>query len=153
MTTGLTGGCACGNVRYECSERPLVQMICHCRDCQRASGSAFAASLVVPSDRLQLFETSLRFFEMNAESGNTKQGGFCKDCGSPILAKLPGAPLVTFLTASSLDEPSDFSPALEVWVSRAQPWQRLHADTLKFDKNPSREAMWAPIKAYFASRT
>ena len=49
MTAEIHGGCACSASRYTCSERPLVQMICHCRDCQRASGSAFAACLDDPA--------------------------------------------------------------------------------------------------------
>ncbi|MGO9430932.1 GFA family protein [Rhodoblastus sp.] len=52
MPTSLKGGCLCGRIRYECGEQPIVQMICHCRDCQRASGSAYASLLIVPRDRL-----------------------------------------------------------------------------------------------------
>lgn len=153
MTAKLNGGCACGKVRYSCAEKPLVQMICHCRDCQRSSGSAYAAAVIVPSDRLTLMGSHPHFYETTAASGNPKQAGFCDACGSPVLTRLPRAPMVTFLTVSSLDEPSNFSPGIEVWVSRAQPWQSLRPETLKFDENPSREAMWAPIKAYFTGRT
>lgn len=48
----LTGGCACGAIRYKCSEKPIVELICHCRDCQRASGGAISAVMLVASDRL-----------------------------------------------------------------------------------------------------
>ena len=44
----LTGGCMCGVVRYECSAEPIVTANCHCRDCQRASGSAFISGFIVP---------------------------------------------------------------------------------------------------------
>jgi hypothetical protein len=37
MNNVFSGGCACGRVRYECIEPPIVELICHCRDCQRAS--------------------------------------------------------------------------------------------------------------------
>jgi hypothetical protein len=49
----LTGGCACRNVRYECTEDPIVKLICHCRDCQRASGSAFAAIMMMAADKFR----------------------------------------------------------------------------------------------------
>src|ERR1700687_5625558 len=62
MTVLLTGGCACENIRYECTEEPIVQLICHCRDCQRASGSAVAPLMFFAADkfrsRSQLFMKS-----------------------------------------------------------------------------------------------
>ena len=54
MATQLSGRCACGDIQYECTELPIVQLICHCRDCQRASGSASAAIMLVAADRLSL---------------------------------------------------------------------------------------------------
>src|ERR1019366_6824023 len=80
----LTGGCACGKLRYECDEKPIVQLICHCRDCQRASGSAFAAVLFVPSDRLTFKRAEPKYHSVKAESGRTMQRGFCGECGSPL---------------------------------------------------------------------
>ena len=152
MTTALTGGCACGKVRYECSEKPLVQLLCHCRDCQRASGSAFGAALIVPTDRLTLSGAEPRYYEVKANSGRTMRRGFCQECGSPILVTRPETPMVVFLHASSLDDPSQFSPASEVWTSRAYRWHHLHPATVKYEEGPSPEAVRAPIGAYFAGR-
>ena len=152
MTAALTGGCACGRVRYECNERPLAELICHCRDCQYASGSAYAAALVVPTDRLTLSGAEPRYYEVKASSGRTMRRGFCEECGSPVLIRRPETPLVVFLQASSLDDPSTFSPSSEVWTSRAYPWHHLHPDTERFEEGPSHEAVRAPIEAYFASR-
>ena len=50
----LSGGCACGSIRYETNGEPVVMLNCHCRDCQRASGSAYAAILVVPKSSVKL---------------------------------------------------------------------------------------------------
>ena len=47
MPQKLSGGCACGAIRYEWAADPLIMMNCHCRDCQKASGSAYAAIVVV----------------------------------------------------------------------------------------------------------
>jgi hypothetical protein len=152
MMEKLTGGCACGRVRYECSERPLAQLICHCRDCQRASGSESGAALIVPSDRLTFTGAEPKYYEVKAESGRTMRRGFCTECGSPVSIRRPETPLVEFLHAASLDDPSRFAPSCEVWVSRAYPWHHLHRDTLKFDQGPSEEAVRIPIAAYFAGR-
>jgi hypothetical protein len=81
----MSGGCACGKVRYECREKPMVQLICHCRDCQQASGSAYAAVLFVPSDRLQFTRTEPKYHEVEAATGRRIQRGFCGDCGSPVV--------------------------------------------------------------------
>ena len=148
---GFSGGCACGRIRYECSEGPIVQVICHCRDCQRASGSASAAILVVASDRLKFSGSEPKYHEVKAESGRTMRRGFCSECGSPLSIRRPETLRIEFLQAASLDDPSMFVPKFEVWVSSAHPWHQLHPDTQKFDRGPSAEVR-APIEAYFAAR-
>jgi hypothetical protein len=152
MTGTFTGGCACGAVRYACSEKPIVQLICHCRDCQRASGGAFSAALVVPSDRLTFSGAEPKHYAVKAESGRTLLRRFCRDCGSPVSIRSPEAPLIEFLHAGSLDDPSAFSPSCELWLSSAYPWHQFYPDTLKFDRGPPKEAVRAPIAAYFAGR-
>lgn len=152
MTETLVGGCACGKVRYRCSERPLAQVICHCRDCQRASGNAFAALLIVPRDRLTFEGAELKEHSVVANSGRTMRRRFCGECGSPVSIFRPETPLIEFLQAASLDDPSIFLPTCEVWVSRASPWHPHLPDTQKFDEGPSADAVRAPIEAYFAGR-
>jgi len=150
--SAFAGGCACGRIRYECSEQPIVQLICHCRDCQRASGSAFAALLAVPSDRLKFSGSELKYHSLKADSGRTMRRGFCSECGSPVSIRRPETPLIEFLQAASLDDPSKFDPTCEVWVSSADPWHTIHSATQKFDQNPAAEAVRGPIEAYFAAR-
>jgi hypothetical protein len=150
--SAFAGGCACGRIRYECSEQPIVQLICHCRDCQRASGSAFAAVLAVPSDRLKFSGSELKYHSLKADSGRTMRRGFCRECGSPVSIRRPETPLIEFLQAASLDDPSKFHPTCEVWISSAYPWHTIHSATQKFDQNPAAEAVRGPIEAYFAAR-
>jgi hypothetical protein len=152
MTEEIQGGCACGAVRYTCSERPLVQLICHCRDCQRASGSAFAACLVFPTDRLQFHGEALKSHAVKANSGRTMRRLFCAACGSPMAIARPETPLVQFVHAASLDDPAIFAPVCEAWISRAQAWHPQVADTLKFEEGPAPELIRGPIAAYFAAR-
>jgi hypothetical protein len=149
----LTGGCACDKVRYECRERPLAQLICHCRDCQRASGGVVGALMIVPSDRLTFTRKEPKYYEVRAESGRTMWRGFCGECGSPVSIRRPEATQVEFLYAASLDNPSRFAPSCEVWATRAYPWHHFRSGLLQFDQGPSEEAVRNPIAAYFASRT
>jgi len=152
MTVAIAGGCACGAVRYTCSERPLAQLICHCRDCQRASGSAFAACLIVPTDRLQFNGGKLKAYAVTSASGRTMRRLYCAACGSPVAIARPETPLVQYVHAASLDDPAIFSPTCEVWVSRAKAWHPHLSETLKFAEGPSPEAIRDPIAAYFAAR-
>jgi hypothetical protein len=48
----LEGRCTCGHVRYRVSARPMFVHCCHCRWCQRETGSAFALNALVESDRV-----------------------------------------------------------------------------------------------------
>ena len=152
MPEAIHGGCACGKIRYEYSERPLVQLICHCRDCQRTSGSAFAAFVFVPSDRLAYSGPPVRYHDVTAESGRTLRRQFCGDCGSPVSARWPGLPRVELLHVASLDDQSVFTPTHELWVSRAEVWHPFHPNTVKLEEGPTDEVVREPLKAYFAAR-
>jgi hypothetical protein len=93
-----------------------------------------------------------KYHELKAESGRTLRRGFCSECGSPISIRKPESPLIEFLQAGSLDDPSAFSPVCELWVSRANHWHQFLPAVTKFDKGPSVEAIQTPIKTYFAAR-
>lgn len=148
----LLGGCACGQVRYQCSETPLVQFICHCRDCQHSSGSAFMAFVFVPRDRLTYLSGDLHYYDVEANSGRALRRQFCRACGSPISAYWPGAPMVELLTVASLDDQSIFSPTHELWMSRAESWHPVHPGTTKLPEGPDEELVRGPVRAYFAAR-
>lgn len=147
----LRGGCACGQVRYECTEKPLVQFICHCRDCQHASGAAFSASVFVPRDALTFISGNLRHYDVRAESGRALRRQFCSECGSPISAHWPESPVIEMLTVASLDDQSIFRPTHELWLSRAEAWHPLHPDTIKVQEGPDEDVVREPLRAYFAA--
>ncbi|MBV1708083.1 MAG: GFA family protein [Hyphomicrobiales bacterium] len=152
MTFKMAGGCNCGNVRYECAERPVVHLICHCMDCKKATGAGSAAAVFVPSDRLIFSAAKLAFHEVEAASGRHVQRGFCVNCGSLISSRWREQSKYQALMVGSLDDQSIFEPKVEVWISRAKAWEVLHPNTLKFDEGPSAEAVRRPIEEYFASR-
>jgi hypothetical protein len=146
----LSGGCACGQVRYECEEISIVDLICHCRDCQRASGSAYAAVSVVPTDRLRL-KGELKYHSIKADSGRTMERGFCPECGSPVAIRRPETPAITFLQASSLDDPSRFSPTCEVFLSSAHAWHPTHG-VESFQNGPSEDRREGPRSCLFRGK-
>lgn len=139
MAQILLGGCACGAIRYETAAEPLVMVNCHCRDCQRASGSGYAAIVVVPKDAVTL-SGEPRYHRVVGDSGKAVERGFCPNCGSPVTSKLERLPEVLGLNAGSLDDPAQYRPSLEVFTDSAQPWVHMPPDTRKFPQGPQRDA-------------
>jgi hypothetical protein len=99
---------------------------CHCRDCQRGSGSAFVAVMVVPASTLKI-EGPVKYYESKADSGNNFTRGFCPESTGDPLA---------MVTAASLDDPSQFQPTLDFFTSSAQAWDHMNPKLTKFPKQP-----------------
>lgn len=121
MKTPFTGDCLYKAVRYECSAEPIGMANCHCRDCQKDTGSAYAAELFVPLNAVTI-------------TGDVNRG-FCPICGSRLFAKLGQTELMA-ITAGSLDDPSEFKPAIDVYTASAQPWDYMNPELAKFAKIP-----------------
>ena len=135
MDLPFSGGCACGALRYECSAAPLAMLHCHCRDCQRASGTAFSSALAVPVEAVKI-RGSVKYHEVVADSGHTARRGFCPECGSPVFAGNSANPQMLAIKPGSLDDPSWFQPMGNIWTASAQPWAGLDPKLPQFPKNP-----------------
>ena len=126
MAQKLSGGCACGAIHYECSADPVLMLNCHCRDCQQASGSAYAAIVVLPKSAVQI-RGEPRYHKVVGQAGKAIERGFCPNCGSQVTVKLNGCP--TF---------SDFKQ--EVWLTH-------RSIDLRWMSSPlarSRGTIWTP---------
>jgi hypothetical protein len=132
VPASFSGGCACGAVRYHCSASPVAMIKCHCRDCQRAGGAAYAPTVVIRTADFRLLRGEPRYHEITAVSGNLARRGFCDKCGSPLFASSSARPDVMGIRAGSLDDPSWFRAAREYWTRSAQPWDILSSATVKF---------------------
>jgi hypothetical protein len=84
----LKGGCLCGAVRYTTTAEPVMSGVCHCRDCQRFTGSAFGILVGVPKEALTIDGTMKTFTSLGG-SGKPILRHFCPECGSSI-AEEPG---------------------------------------------------------------
>jgi hypothetical protein len=148
----FTGGCACGAVRYELAEEPILQLICHCTDCQKASGSEFSKVLFVAADRLSMLGREPKFYSVKANSGRTMNRGFCDTCGSPVMIRRPEIPQIEFLQAGSLDDPNIFRAAAEVFTCRAHSVVTSIEGKDRFEEGPPVDLVGDVIKAHFARR-
>jgi hypothetical protein len=124
MSQKRSGGCACGAIRYECNANPILMFNCHCRDCQQASGTAYAAFAVVPKISVQI-RGEPRYHKTVGQAGKAVERGFCPSCGSPVMVKLERLPDVLALQAGSLDDASTYQPKMDAFTSSAQPWDHM----------------------------
>jgi hypothetical protein len=119
----------CGAIRYACSADPIASYLCHCSDCQRASGGPFAACVLVPADSLRIEQGTPKQYRRQADSGNWITREYCGDCGSQLFSDSRVRPDWRVVRAGSLDDPSGLAPRLHIWVDSALPWA-LHDDGL-----------------------
>lgn len=135
MNTSLSGACLCGHVRYTTSATPVFSGNCHCRDCQRASGAAYAPTWLVPEQAVTV-SGAVKYHESRADSGNKVYRGFCPNCGSQLFGRLELMPGMLGIRAGSLDDPSAFAPALDFYTASAAPWDHMNPALPKFAHAP-----------------
>jgi hypothetical protein len=124
--TVIAGQCLCGAVAYRCDGRPLATANCHCRDCQRQTGSAFSILVAVRAAGLHVTGDALREYETTGEdSGLRVRRRFCGRCGSPIVSLPDATPGLAYIKAGTLDDPSWLRPTVDVWCDSRQPWVSL----------------------------
>jgi hypothetical protein len=136
MTAPFSGGCACGAIRYECTAGPIASSNCHCRDCQRATGSAFGSFLVVEADAFRLLSGQPKLFRKLSDGGDPMLRGFCQECGSPIVIYEAHRPKLAIVYAATLDDPSRHVPTTDIFTASAQPWDVMNPDLQKFPRMP-----------------
>jgi hypothetical protein len=134
MKIPFTGGCMCGAIRYECLAEPIFMVNCHCRDCQQATGTAFAAGMLVPRDAVKIVG-DVKYYDVVGDSGSIVGRGFCTNCGAWLFSKPPNLQLLG-ITAGNLDDPSWFQPQADMYVASAQPWDCMNSELPKFAKMP-----------------
>jgi len=134
MPTSCTGGCVCGAIRYEVSAEPITMFNCHCRDCQRTTGSAFTPVVYVPAKAFRVTKGSPPYYSTSSDMSGHNKRGFCPECGSRLFGG--ASETGQGIAASSLDDPSLFKPELHIWASDAQPWDSMDLKRPKFDKYP-----------------
>lgn len=117
----LSGGCACGAVRYTYRGEPGFSFLCQCRRCQRATGSGHAAAFKAERALLSL-TGQLASYAAAADSGHQVTHEFCPTCGSPIPSATAQFPDSVAIYAASLDDPALFKPQRVIFRASGQPW-------------------------------
>jgi hypothetical protein len=134
--TDTTGGCLCGRVRYTAAGEPAFSGICHCRNCQRFTGSAFETTIGFPTSSVSV-QGDLKTYDEISDAGRAVHRRFCPNCGSGVIAEADAFPGMTIFLAGSLDDPTAYKPTMELYCSSAQPWFHAGGERTQFAKMPS----------------
>jgi hypothetical protein len=139
----LEGGCTCRAVRYRLTTRPLFVHCCHCRWCQRETGSAFALNAMIEADRVVLLQGQPEFIHTPSNSGKGQKIVRCPACRIAVWSNYAGAgDAVRFVRVGTLDEPDRLPPDIHIFTESRQPWVVLGPDTPAVPEYYDRNEHW-----------
>jgi hypothetical protein len=126
--TDRSASCRCGQLRATVTGDPVRVSVCHCLNCKKRSGSAFAAQARWPADQV-VIEGRSKSFEKVADSGNRATFHFCPDCGSDVHyenhGKFDG---LVAIPLGAFDDPYFLKPDYSVWEERKHDWVEISGE-------------------------
>ena len=141
--TSLEGGCDCGGVRYRMTSMPIFVHCCHCRWCQRESGSAFALNAMIEADRVVLLHGKPELVDTPSNSGKGQKFHRCPTCRIALWSNYAGAgDAINFVRVGTLDEPDRLPPDIHIFTASKQPWVILPSDVPVMEAYYDRKEHW-----------
>jgi hypothetical protein len=120
------GGCTCRHVRYRMTMNPMFVHCCHCRWCQRETGTAFALNALIESDHVHLLSGAVDVVDTPSNSGKGQMIARCPKCRIALWSNYGGAvDLIRFVRVGTLDEPHRLAPDIHIFTASKQPWVAL----------------------------
>jgi hypothetical protein len=135
LMSTITGGCLCGKIRYSANAEPAFVGLCHCHDCQKFTGSAFAAVIGLPKSAVTV-TGALKGFTKQGDSGKPINRMFCPECGGSVMDEAEAAPGMVMIQAGTLDDTSWVKPTSQIYCASAQSWVLLGGEMKSFDRTP-----------------
>jgi hypothetical protein len=130
-----TGRCLCGAVRITAKAKPMAMAQCHCRDCQRVSGTGHTSNALFNAASVEVTGETASY-AVKADSGNTFTRHFCPTCGSRVFALNSGRPGKIILAAGALDDSRWFSPQVVLYARSRHDWDTADDDVPRFEAMP-----------------
>ncbi len=142
-TESYEGGCTCRQVRYRVTSKPMFVHCCHCRWCQRETGTAFALNAMIEADRVETLSGDVEVVNTPSNSGKGQKISRCPNCRIAVWSNYSGAgDAVRFVRVGTLDEPDAMPPDIHIFTMSKQPWVVLPAGTPAVPEFYDREKMW-----------
>ena len=130
-----TGGCLCGQLRYEAVGEPVMAGHCYCVDCRKASGSGFIPFMGYPADRLRVTGQT-RHVVSRSFRGTDAVRNICPDCGSLVFGGILDVDAQHTVYAGSLDDPTLFRPRVALFNSVRPSWAMVPEGLTMFETMP-----------------
>ena len=120
----IDGACSCGSIRIEGEADPDTVSVCHCTNCQTASGSAFRVSMPVKGDVFKVSGKPTIYIKTTAESGNPRAQAFCPTCGAALYSTTPGEgqQAMYIVRVGILRQRDQLTPKRQIWWRSARDW-------------------------------
>jgi len=141
----FTGHCTCGFVRYRLLGRPIYVHCCHCRWCQRETGSAFVLNAMIEADRMEMLAGEVEVIDTPSLSGAGQKIARCPKCRVALWSNYSSLRhLVRFVRVGTLDNPDLLPPDVHIFTQSKQPWVVLPPGTPAFEEFYERDKLWPP---------
>ena len=130
----VSGSCHCGAIAYRAKIDPDAVQICHCRDCQRLTGTAFRTAVPACPQHFHLVRGEPRIYIKVANSGSRRGHAFCGQCGAPVFRQPTDNNPNFSLRIGGLDQAAELNrPARQIWTSRRLGWTTELTEIRSFD--------------------
>jgi hypothetical protein len=144
MNPTLEGGCACEKMRYRLASSPMFVHCCHCKDCQRQTGSAFVINALIETGRVEKLTGETEPITVPTDSGRSHAIHRCPSCGTALWSHYGGVQALSFVRVGTLDDPSALSPDVHIYTRSKLPWIALPADVPEFKDYYNSKTLWPP---------
>ena len=139
------GHCTCGQVRFRMTDRPWFVHCCHCRWCQRETGSAIVINAMIEADRVVVLSGTPETVWTPSNSGKGQKITRCPTCRIALWSNYAGSgDAVRFVRIGTLEDPDRYPPDVHVFTASKQPWVVLPPDTPAVAAFYDRERYWPP---------
>ena len=134
----VTGGCYCGEIRFEVIGPQEAAFQCHCRECQYITGgNANIVVVFAETDFRYTKGVTTTFARSDLETPVTRH--FCSSCGTAIGSRSPSRPNSMIVKVGTLDYPGDYQAKAAIFTCDKQPYHHIPSDIPAFDKRPPKK--------------
>jgi hypothetical protein len=139
----IEGGCTCRAVRYRIEAKPLFVHCCHCRWCQRETGSAFVLNALIEAEHVKVLEGKPEIVDTPSQSGKGQKIARCPNCCVALWSNyFQAGPAIRFVRVGTLDDPDRLPPDIHIYTSSKQPWVVLPRDAVAMPEFYSVKERW-----------
>lgn len=144
MSETFEGGCSCGAVRYRLTSRPMFTNCCHCLDCQKQTGGAFAINAMIETSRIEMLAGEPVVIDMPSPSGRGHEIHRCPQCEVALWSNYGRRTWMRFVRVATLDDPHAIEPDAHIFTRSKVPWVRLPEGTPAFEIYYDMSKQWTP---------